>query len=84
MKSKWIFSNDLIYCKECNVTTQRVTPYCAWCGAKMVNFFKPQQCDAYHTDCGFPQCYGTKEREPCACGGDKRKCDFYPELREHC
>jgi len=54
MKSKWIFSNNLIYCKECNVTTQRVTPYCAWCGAKMVNFFKPNQCDGYHTDYGFP------------------------------
>lgn len=23
-------------------------------------------------------CIGTKERECCACGGDKRKCDFYP------
>ena len=23
-------------------------------------------------------CVGTKERECCICGGDKRKCDFYP------
>lgn len=23
-------------------------------------------------------CIGTKERECCTCGGDKRKCDFYP------
>lgn len=23
-------------------------------------------------------CMGTKECEPCICGGDKRKCDFYP------
>lgn len=23
-------------------------------------------------------CVGTKERECCTCGGDKRKCDFYP------
>ena len=23
-------------------------------------------------------CIGTKEREFCTCGGDKRKCDFYP------
>ena len=22
-------------------------------------------------------CFGTKEREPCGCGGDKSKCDFY-------
>lgn len=25
-----------------------------------------------------PYCMGTKERECCTCGGDKRKCDFYP------
>ena len=23
-------------------------------------------------------CIGTKEREFCTCGGDKRKCNFYP------
>lgn len=23
-------------------------------------------------------CAGTKERECCTCGGDKRRCDFYP------
>ena len=23
-------------------------------------------------------CIGTKEREICTCGGDKRKCNFYP------
>ena len=23
-------------------------------------------------------CVGTKERECCTCGGDKRKCNFYP------
>ena len=23
-------------------------------------------------------CMGTKERESCTCGGDRRKCDFYP------
>lgn len=27
-------------------------------------------------------CYGTKECEPCACGGDETKCDFYPEKRQ--
>lgn len=25
---------------------------------------------------------GTKEVEPCSCGGDKSKCDFYPEKRK--
>ena len=27
-------------------------------------------------------CYGTKECDECSCGGDKTKCDFYPEVRE--
>lgn len=27
-------------------------------------------------------CYGTKECEECKCGGDRHKCDFYPENRK--
>lgn len=27
-------------------------------------------------------CNGTKERDECSCGGDRTKCDFYPEVRE--
>lgn len=27
-------------------------------------------------------CWGTKETEQCSCGGDRTKCDFYPEARE--
>lgn len=27
-------------------------------------------------------CFGTKERDECSCGGDRTKCDFYPEIRE--
>ena len=27
-------------------------------------------------------CYGTKEEEECTCGGDRTKCDFYPEIRK--
>ena len=27
-------------------------------------------------------CLGTKEREECSCGGDREKCDFYPEYRK--
>ena len=26
-------------------------------------------------------CLGTKECDPCSCGGDPAKCDFYPEKR---
>ena len=28
------------------------------------------------------RCYGTKECDICVCGGDRTKCDFYPEVRE--
>jgi hypothetical protein len=28
------------------------------------------------------RCNGTKERDECSCGGDRTKCDFYPEVRE--
>ena len=38
-------------------------------------------CDCYHTEYGRPQCWGTREREYCECGGDESKCDFYPEKR---
>lgn len=27
-------------------------------------------------------CWGTKECEECKCGGDRSKCDFYPEVRK--
>ena len=28
------------------------------------------------------KCNGTRERDKCSCGGDRTKCDFYPEVRE--
>lgn len=27
-------------------------------------------------------CYGTRECEECSCGGNREKCDFYPEYRK--
>lgn len=27
-------------------------------------------------------CNGTRKRDRCSCGGDRAKCDFYPEVRE--
>lgn len=27
------------------------------------------------------ECWGTKEREACSCGGDRNKCDFYEDVR---
>lgn len=31
---------------------------------------------------GYDRCYGTKEVDPCDCGGYEEYCDFYPEKRE--
>lgn len=27
------------------------------------------------------RCNGTRERDECSCGGDRTKCDFYPDVR---
>lgn len=43
-------------------------------------------CMCYHDEQNFLHeygvCYGTKEKEPCSCGGNPVKCDFYEEVRE--
>lgn len=39
-------------------------------------------CDSYATYSSESRCLGTKEVETCSCGGDKSKCDFYPEKRK--
>lgn len=46
----------------------------------------PEVCLSYRPE-GYghgdvARCAGTKENEPCRCGGDCTKCDFYPEIRE--
>lgn len=33
-------------------------------------------------DVKYGYCTGTKELDECSCGGDRTKCDFYPEIRE--
>ena len=40
------------------------------------------KCDCYFQHGLKFLCYGTKEMEECSCGGDKSKCDFYPENRK--
>ena len=35
-------------------------------------------CDAYKNG----RCLGTKEVDPCNCGGDKVKCSFYENIRK--
>ena len=42
---------------------------------------EPIVCKSYHAEKNFlgkvGVCYGTKEKEPCSCKGDKNKCDYY-------
>lgn len=33
-------------------------------------------------DVKYGYCTGTKELDKCCCGGDRTKCDFYPDVRE--
>ena len=35
-------------------------------------------CNCYQNE---GECWGTRERDVCSCGGDETKCDFYPEKR---
>ena len=43
-------------------------------------------CSCYHDEVNFigqrGVCWGTKEKEPCSCGGAEAKCDFYDYVRE--
>ena len=43
-------------------------------------------CECYRAEKNFlgkvGTCWGTQERDACSCGGDKSKCDFYPNVRE--
>ena len=76
--SNWVFEKNYTYCSNCKVTTERITPYCPWCGETMENFRGPPAiCSCYHIEYGEPRCWGTKEREVCSCNGNKEKCNFY-------
>lgn len=33
-------------------------------------------------DVKYEYCAGTKELDECSCGGDRTKCDFYPDIRD--
>ena len=53
--------------------------YCEEKTPKLVNILlgMPKMIDV--TVC---KCNGTRERDECSCGGDRTKCDFYPEVRK--
>lgn len=43
-------------------------------------------CSSYHDEPNWigrrGVCWGTKEQDPCECGGDESRCDFYEYKRE--
>ena len=41
-----------------------------------------ERCECYYSRNVYSVCLGVKELERCYCGGDKSKCDFYPEKRK--
>lgn len=79
--SQWIFKcgiENKAICDNCKyiVNISNVTPHCPICGAKMLNY-QDAPCECYHIENGEIVCWGTKEKDHCSCGGDKRLCDFY-------
>lgn len=58
------------------ITTDKIYP------TTLTGIPEPCKCSCWHeNDYGMERCWGTKERDVCDCGGDKRKCNFnlYPE-----
>ena len=39
-------------------------------------------CSCWHLGYNGWYCSGTREQDPCKCGGDKTKCDFYDYIRK--
>ena len=78
---------------DCNMCKNRTLPEdsetCSSCGLLRINYKplnnKVVDCSCYHDDINFigkrGVCWGTKEMEPCSCGGDAAKCDFYDYVR---
>ena len=84
MYSEWIFKpNGLAVCKNCGVSVYPhsvTTPYCAYCGCRMTNW-QNLVCECFEHVYGHDVCYGTWTINECTCGGDRRKCDFYEDVR---
>lgn len=67
-KQQDVCYNDIVV-NECDNTTNKTI----------------EMCDCYHDDMSYigthGVCWGTKEKDPCYCEGDPKKCTFYPEKR---
>ena len=44
--------------------------------------YYPSLDDTIHKKVTVGVCWGTREKDECTCGGDKSKCDFYPNEEE--
>lgn len=58
-------------CKSYHTRTKRMPLYNRYTGHRE---------SSYEIEVGV--CWGTAECDECNCGGDRAKCDFYPEERE--
>lgn len=75
-------------CPRCKRIYSPTYPWCIFCSSNDQSVIVSDKttssvpthlrCTCYHDEYGHAECWGTKEKEPCICGGDKNKCDFYP------
>lgn len=87
-EEKMILKGDCNMCK--NRTLSENSETCSSCGLSRINYKplnnKVVDCSCYHDEVNFigkrGVCWGTKEMEPCSCGGDAAKCDFYDYVRD--
>ena len=82
---KRVYSPDTTMCLFCGNTDTITTTGTCWIGDTPETMKQPTtggKCSCWNeNDYGLERCWGTKERDVCDCGGDKRKCNFnlYPE-----
>ena len=82
-------------CHACNRAFEKHDgfSFCPYCGQTLLahpkcNFFYPVKVIAGWNGPNNPtfetryECWGTKGREYCSCGGEESKCDFYREKRD--
>ena len=46
------------------------------------HYFVDEYGGPIYENINVPRCWGTKEKDVCNCGGDRRKCSFYETVRE--
>ena len=71
--------HGFIYCPYCATPLQKALPTCSsHYPVKVIVGWEGPNHPIFETR---HECWGTKERLYCNCGGDPSKCDFYPEKR---